>query len=495
MTIHDTRRPAPPAPTTRMVPPHPRERVLSFLDVTLFMVAAILVVDQLTATASIGVSSIGWWVVTIVLFFVPSALIIAELGTAYPYEGGIYDWVRRAYGPRWAARTTYWYWVNVAMWMPSVYLLFTGVMTGLFWHGASTLSQSLVAIVLTWVTVLVGIQTLRVDKRVTGGSALVKGAIILVIGIGGVVVAARHGTANGFSLHAMLPNLGVAKLYLPVLVYQLLGFELVSSLSGEMRRPRRDVARAIGLSGLALSALYVLGTLGILLVLPVEKIGLTAGLVESFKAIFGSSSPLPWILGVAVMVAYFGNMVTWSLGANRSAAEAAQVGEMPRIFAVESRRGAPLWAFILTGAVSTVVLLFAGLFLKSQDNLYYALFASSSVVFLLPYVLMFPAIIRLRARDAGAPRPFRVPGGRVGLWVSVVLATGSVVATLVLFLWTPGSPVDWAYTGPLLIIVATAVVVGEAIVGWCLRHGRSRPAVSDEERVALAAPEDLDGAR
>ena len=485
MTHEDGHDGAPGKPAPAMVAP--RARVLGFVDVTLFMVAAILVVDQLTASASIGVSAIGWWVVTLIFFFVPSALIVAELGSAYPYEGGIYDWVRRAYGPRWAARTTYWYWVNVALWMPSVYLLFTGVLTGLFWDGASTFSQSLVAIALTWITVLVGIQTLNVDKKVTGGSALVKVAIILVIGIGAIVIAIRQGSANSFSLDAVLPNFSAAKVFLPVLVYQLLGFELVSSLSGEMRHPRRDVARAVGLSGIAISVLYVLGTLGILLVLPVEQIGLTAGLVESFEAIFGSSSPLPWILGIAVMVAYFGNMVTWSLGANRSAAEAAQTGEMPKIFAVETKRGTPVWAFVITGAVSTVVLLFAGIFLKSQDNLYFALFAASSAIFLLPYLLMFPAILRLRKVDAGADRPFRVPGGRIGLWVAVVCASGAVFASLVLFVWTPGSAVDWSYTGPLVAIVGTAIVVGEIIVGWCLRGGRSRAAISDEERDRLAA--------
>jgi amino acid transporter len=254
------------------------------------------------------------------------------------------------------------------------------------------------------------------------------------------------------------------------------------------------VARAVGLSGLVLSGLYVLGTVGILLVLPLKQIGLTAGLVESFKAIFGASSPLPWILGIAVMAAYFGNMVTWSLGANRSAAEAADAGEMPKIFARESKRGTPVLAFVLTGFVSTVVLLFAGLFLKNQDNLYFALFASSSVIFLLPYVLMFPAIIRLRSIDAGAERPFRVPGGVVGLWVSVVLATGWVVASLVLFLWTPGQSVDWSYTGPLVAIVGAAIVVGEVLVGWCLRGGRAASAISDDERDNLAQAELAKGA-
>ena len=95
-------------------------RVLRRLDATLFTVCAILVIDQLAASASIGAPSIFWWLFTLVFFFVPYALISAELGAAYPEEGGIYAWVRRAYGPRWGARTSWFYWVNVALWMLTV---------------------------------------------------------------------------------------------------------------------------------------------------------------------------------------------------------------------------------------------------------------------------------------------------------------------------------------------------------------------------------------
>lgn len=456
-----------------MTLPRPRQRVMGRFDVTLFIISAILVVDQLTASASIGVASVGWWVVAIVLFFVPSALIVAELGTTYPYQGGIYDWVNRAFGRRWAARTTYWYWVNVALWMPSVYLLFTGVLTGLVWTNASVFEQSLVAIGLSWITVLVGIQTLRVGKSVTGAGAVIKAGVILVIGIGGAVLAARHGSANSFTVHAMLPDFGVAKLYLPVIVYQLLGFELVSSLAGEIKNPRRDITRGILSAGVVISALYVLGTVGILLVLPLKTIGLTAGLVETFKAIFGAGSVLPWVLGIAVLAAYFGNMVTWSLGANKAAVEAAESGELPKLFGKETKRGTPLWAYLFTGIISTVVLLIAGIFIKDQNDLYYAMFAASSVIFLLPYLLMFPAVIRLRRLDPDRRRPFQVPGGAVGLWICVTLATAACAASLVLFLWTPGVAISWSYTGPLAGTAAGAVVVGEVIVAWCMRglHG------------------------
>jgi amino acid transporter len=65
---------------------------MGLADVTLFTVSAILVVDQLTASASIGVGTIGWWLLAIVFFLLPYGLITAELATAYPEQGGIYVW-------------------------------------------------------------------------------------------------------------------------------------------------------------------------------------------------------------------------------------------------------------------------------------------------------------------------------------------------------------------------------------------------------------------
>jgi amino acid transporter len=466
-----------------------RRRVMGRLDVTLFMVSAILVIDQLTASASIGASAVGWWVVTIVLFLVPSALLTGELATAYPYQGGIYDWIHRAFGRSWAARTTYWYWVNVALWMPSVYLLLTGAMKSLFWEGATTFQQSLVAVGLVWSTVVIGLQTLQVGKRFTSASALLKVVVIAVIGVGGIYLAVRDGAANSLTVDSMLPDFSVTKTFLPVLVYQLLGFELVSSMSGELRDPERDIPKAIPAAGLLLSALYVLGTVGILLALPLKQIGLTEGIVDTLKVVFGGTGVAVWILALVAMATYLGNMITWTLGANRSAVEAAAAGELPRAFARENHRGAPLVAYLLTGVIATAVLLGTGLFISDQDSLYFAIFAASSAIFLLPYCLLYPAVAVLRRRDPDRRRPFRVPGGAFGLWASVVLATGAVFASLVLFVWTPGEPVDWTYTGPLIAIVIGSIVVGELLVGWSLRRPGAAAETEAADVVALAVPD------
>jgi len=207
-----------------------------------------------------------------------------------------------------------------------------------------------------------------------------------------------------------------------------------------------------------------------------------------FKDIFGSVSfIIPWILSIPLLYTIYIGILPWALGANRSALEAAREGALPHIFMEESKSGTPAGGMVMTGIVATAVLLFAGVFLKTENSLYYALFASSSAVFILPYLLMYPAIFRLRRIEPVLDRPFRVPGGRIGLWVCVSLSTTAVLSSLVLFLWTPGSAVNWSYTGPLIAIFSSAVVSGEIVIAWCLRKGASPSASSLEAAAGLEA--------
>ncbi|HEX8753315.1 MAG TPA: APC family permease [Solirubrobacterales bacterium] len=468
------------------------------LDVTLFAVSAILVVDQLTASASIGTGAIGWWIIALLVFLVPYGLITAELATTYPEQGGIYVWTKRAFGRRWAARNTYWYWVNVALWMPSVFLLFAGLFCQLFvsdwtnWPDGKW-PQVAIAVALSWAVVAVGIVRLDLGKWVNNVGAALKMVIIFAIGAGGIVFAIRHGSANSISAGNLLPSFGVTKTYLPVIIYLLMGFELVANLSGEVKRPEKDIPRALFTSGLAIGALYVFSTVGILLALSLTKLELVQGLVETFRAIFGSSGlgeVAVYVLGIGVLYTYFTNMTTWTMGANRAAVEAAADGELPKVLGREHPQWrTPVAALVLTGIVSTAVLVVSAIFIDTQDNLFFAIFAASAVVFLLPYLLMFPAVVVLRRKDPDRPRPFRMPGGEVGAWAYAIVTTLIVAASMVLFVWPeiPNAPEEWSYTGPLLGIVVAALVVGEAII-WRMAHpGKPKAAKRPPERRPIPA--------
>ena len=449
----------------------PSKKEMGRHDIVMFIFLSMVSVNVVIYGA-IGTSVVGWWITAVILFLLPSSLIIAELSTAYPYQGGIYDWVHRAFGRRWAARTTDWYWVNVALWMPSAYLLFTGALQALGWTDVTLLQQTLVCTGLVWITVGLGIGRLKLGKLVTDASSIAVVTILVTVTIGAFVMFARHGTeANHFSVQTMFPNFGNAKVYLPTIVYGFLGMELVAALAGEAKDPRRDMMWSIPVAGVSLTVIQLLATVALLLVIPLKVLGLTTGMIDMYKAIFDSVSPvIVWVLGIVTLFTYFCGILPWTLGANRAAAEAAHDGELPKVFGRETRWDTPGWAYVLMGVVATAVLLVAGIFIKTENDLFYALFASSSAVFILPYLLMYPAIIRLRRSDPLMQRPFRVPGGQAGLWLCVILATAAVLSSLVLFLWTPGSPVDWNYTGPLLGIFGGAVAVGEVLVASSLRR-------------------------
>lgn len=452
-------------------------RVLHGLDMTLFTVCAILVIDQLAASASIGVQSIFWWLLTLVLFFIPYGLITAELGSTYPQEGGIYAWVRRAFGPLWAGRTAWLWWVNVALWMPSVYILFAGVLAELVAPDMGLWTQIALTLGLTWLTVAVNIVALDVSKWIPNLGAAFKAIIMLAIGAGGVAYAMRHGVANSFSLESLRPQWGASLAFLPVILYNFLGFELMSGAGEEMKDPARDVPWAITRAGVIIAFFYVFATVGILLALPADEVGLIEGLTDTFRRLFGAGPAgevVVGVLGAMALYTFVANMVTWTLGANRSAAEAARRGDLPAIFGrLHPKHQTPANAAVLGGLIATGVLLLYGLLAANAEDLFWTTFAFSSVVFLLPYILLFLAFLRLRRIDADLVRPYRVPGGEGVAWTLSLLCMAFVLQAIVFFIYTPGA-FDPAYAVAVGGGVIVTLIVGEVLVRTALGRG-SRP--------------------
>jgi glutamate:GABA antiporter len=444
------------------------KKVLRSLDMTLFTVCAIIVMDTLAPSASIGASSISWWIITLLLFFIPYGLITAELGSTYPEQGGIYIWIKRAFGNKWAARSTWYYWINVALWMPSVYILFAGMFAQMFFPNMSLWMQIGIGVLLTWVTVIIGIATLEVGKWVPNVGAIIKAVIMLVLGVGGVVYGLNHGVANDLSFKAMLPTWDAGLTFLPVIVYSFLGFELMSGAGEEMKNPGRDIPIAIITSGALIAFFYLFATVGILMALPLDKLGLISGILDTLKAVMGDSTLgniAVIVLGIGALYTFLANMVTWTMGANRTAAEAANEGELPAFFSkLHPKNQTPVGAYVLTGIISSVVLVVYGFMAGSNEELFWTLFAFSSIIFLLPYLAMFPAFLRLRTLDKDIKRPYTVPGGKVLATIIAVVCEIFILQGILFFIWVPGQPVDWTYTISILVGVAVTIIIGEVIL-------------------------------
>ncbi len=451
------------------------KKVMRGLDMTLFTVCAILVMDTLAPSAAIGPSSISWWLITLVLFFIPYGLITAELGTAYPEQGGLYIWIKKAFGEKWAARTTWLYWINVALWMPAVYVLFAGMFSQLFAPDLGLWGQILIGVIMTWVTVWIGIKTLETSMWVPNIGAIFKALIMVVIGVAAFIYAGKNGLANDLSFDNILPTWDAGLFFLPVIVYNFMGFELMSGAGDEMKNPGKDIPRAIIISGILITVFYLLGTIGMLMALPVDDLGLVEGIIDTLRLLIGDSGLggfVVTLLGIGALYSFLANMVTWTTGANKTAAEAADEGELPAIFGkLHPVNKSPVSAFVLTGIISTFVIVIYGFMAGSNEDLFWTLFAFSSMVFLLPYLALFPAFLKLRKIDPDRERPYRVPGGDGLAWVMVVLCMLFIIQAIVFFIWVPGEPIDWAYAAPVLVGVVITLVVGEILL-WVAKNNK-----------------------
>ena len=446
------------------------KKTLRQRDMVLFTVSAILLLDTLTAAASVGAPSIFWWLFLGLIFFVPFALICAEMGCAYPEQGGIYAWIRDGFGGRWASRATWCYWVNTAVWIPAIFILFAGVFKQMFFPELSLGWQIGIGVVLTWLAVLVNVITLDVGKWIPNLGAIVKVIIFLAIIIGAFSHVQDHGMANPLTFETLKPDWGSSLQYIPAIIYGMLGFELVSAGSDEMRDPARDVPRSIFISGAIIIVLYLLGTMAVLAAIPAGDINLVEGLIDTLKLFFGGSAAgnlFVLALGIGALYTFFSNGVTWALGCNRAAAEAALEGELPRIFALESKTmGTPIGAAILMGVVSTIVLVLYGFMSGSNEDLFWSLFAFSAVIFLLPYEAMLLTFVKMRIVDADHPRPYKVPGGlgaaRAAAWTCFAVLAVSIV----LFMYTPGEGVEL----PVLAGVVITLIIGEFVIRSSENH-------------------------
>lgn len=439
-------------------------KVLGLRDLVLFTVSAILLLDTLAASASIGSSSLFWWVFLGVIFMLPIGLITAELGTAYPEEGGIYVWIRRGLGRRWAARAVWAYWVNTAIWLPSIFILFAGVFSRLAGIALSIEAQIGIGIALAWLTAALDMVGLKIGKWVPNLGAAFKMIIFGVL----IVAGWRYGQANGFaneiSAEAFRPKLEDSLRYVPAIVYGMVGFELVCAAGGEIRRPARDLPASVLISGAIVLGFYLFATLGILAAIPADEINIVEGLIDTLALFFAEipgGNIIVALLGAGALFTFFSNGATWAMGCNRATAEAASEGNLPRLFALRHPgHGGPVGAAALMGVVCTLVLVIYGRVATTNADLFWGLFSFSAAIFMLPYISVAAAFLRLRFIDADTPRPFRAPGGLVAAAFYATLCMVTLAFAVALFIYVPGD----GWQAPTAAGVAIVLLIGEILI-------------------------------
>lgn len=460
----------------------PKFRLFSAVLAT---VCIILVGDAVAPTASIGNSQYFWWIIMLIGFFVPYGLISAELGTQYPSEGGLYTWIKKAFGKKWAGRVAWYYWVNFPLWVASLADLVTSYLMQML--GVDMTWQLVLAIQVFYIALVSILGVLRISQSawVSNLGAIVKFIFMAGLGALGIYVLVTQGSANPITSFADLlplynPDGGIDFTglgFVSLIIFNMLGFEVVSTFSNDMTNPKKEIPKAIILGGILIAIFYLLPSFGIGVAIPLEELSTDTGLLDSYSTLLsiigfsaGLSKAIIVIVGGLFIYTLVANISSWSFGVNSVVAYAAEDGTFPKSWAKRNKNGVPYVVSIWTGIVALIIsvagILIANFAPEGSEitNLFWTFFSLSLVTLLLSYVPMFIAFLKLHKKGPQVKNGYWISGGKVKITLFGIVPFILLLIALFFTLFPEFNLEMFAYNWPLIVGACIAIIAGEIMV-------------------------------
>jgi amino acid transporter len=423
-------------------------KVLSRFDIVFFTIAAFISLDTIAVTAAYGGGETFFWLIfTLLVWLVPYGMIIAELGSTFPVEGGPYVWPRMAFGRLAGSLTSVFYWMSNPVWMGGTLAAVVVATINTFYlkNPMGTLPSIIVGILVVWAIVGLSLVELRWGKW-TGIIGTIVRFLVLAIFLALVIAfLISHGKPAGtVTVSSLKPSLTGFLAVIGLLQFLFVGFELSNGAAEEMKNAQRDVPVMIIRSGIIAALVTGSMILGVLLVMPSSELTNVGGFADAYFRVAqvltgGVNTELKYVIGVLIVLTVISAGGVWLQGAVRVQAVAGLDGAGPLWLGKFSKRtGTPVIMNVVSAVIGSIFV--ALVFLLTSGSL--ASFFTVMVTLVisltaLMYFFMVPAIIPLRRKYPDHHRPFRVPGGTVGVWVCVILSEAIIILTAITLLW-PG---------------------------------------------------------
>jgi len=382
------------------------KRGMGLFDLVMFNIVAIVGLRWVAVAAGDGSESIFLWFSAFLLFFIPSAFIVMELSSRFPQEGGVYVWTRKAFGEFDAYMCGFCYWVNNLIYYPNLLIFISGIF--LYVAGRKLLylqDNSVYAVVFSlivlWFAIIMNMVGLKTGKWVQNLGSLGSWIPAIFLVIAGAVAYFKFGSANTFS-GKMIPDFKSILLIAVIskLCFGFAGLELQSCMGEEIEKPRKNIPRAIVISGIVITTIYILGTVSLLIILPSKDINIISGVVQVIAKV-GEKVGILWIAPIIAFLITLGGLGGCGAWLSATARIPFVIGidrYLPEwIGRVHPKWGTPANAILVQGVFSTLFILMA-LGGKLKDS-YLALLDATIVLYFIPYIYMFLAFIAIKIKD------------------------------------------------------------------------------------------------
>jgi amino acid transporter len=459
----------------------PTKKTLGIFSLVMINIIAVDSLRSLPFSAVYGFSLVFYYLLAAVVFFLPIALVSAELATGWPTRGGIYIWVREAFGERWGFITIWLQWIYNVVWYPTILTFMGGVLAYLIDpqladHKAYMLS---VILIIFWGATLLNCFGMRLSSWVSTIAALIGTLLpmffIIILGI--IWIQQGNPLQIAFTTHTFFPNaIDTNNLsFLLVILFGLVGMEMSAAHADEVKSPAKAFPRAIALSSIIILFSLIFSSLAIAMVVPHNTLNVITGLVQAFQVFF-QQHHMMWmtpVIAVLIVIGGIGGVAAWIIGPTKGLLVATLDGSAPAILGKINRHGVPVVILLLQAVICTA-LCSIFLLMPTVSSSYWVLTAITAQLAMLVYIALFAAAIYLRYKKPEVVRDYKIPFGNVGIWVLGLLGiSSSIFAIAIGFIPPSDMNVGSLFKYEMILVVGIVIFCVPPVVMYRVRKRHS----------------------
>jgi amino acid transporter len=417
---------------------------LSLFTTIMLISGAIDSIRNLPATAMFGSTLIFFFIASAIVFLIPTALVSAELSSAWSEKSGIYQWVKHAFGEKIGFLAIWLQWINTMVWYPTILSFIAGTAAFLINPELAKNKVYLISVILGtfWCLTLINLRGINFSAKFASFCALIGMVFPMALIIGLALIWCILGKPIQVSLTpaALIPtfNHSSSWISLTAIMAAFLGIELATVHVNKIKEPQKNFPKAIFYSTIIILTTMILGSLAIAFVIPTHQINLVEGVMQAFTLFFAAYH-LTWIIPIItilLLIGSIGGIINWIISPAKGLLQAAQDGFLPAFLHKENKYGVESNLLIAQACLVTLICM-AFLFMPTINASYWLLTALSTQLYMLMYVLMFLAALKLRSKDVLPTRHFKIPGKKFGLWLVCLLGLLGCVITLTVGFFVP----------------------------------------------------------
>lgn len=457
----------------------PKQTYISMFALAMMNVAIVAGISNDVQQSFYGLSSVTLFAIGAIVFFIPTALVAAELAGGWSERGGIFRWVGEGLGKGLAFSCLLILWFQTTFTfgsgMPS-YAATIGFFTSDFdWavNFAKNPQHELLImcgwIALYWVLAWIATKGVKAFSNITKYGVFIGSLIPLALMIILAIVWLAQGNKPAISMAPknLIPKWnGMSTLALAAGVFfSYAGIDMNAAHIKQLKNPRKAFPGAIFIAMILSFLIFVIGTVIIAMIIPEKDINVLYTLYAVFREL-GSTIGAPWLYMVFVYAMLFNtiaNIVTNLAGPSYMLGQAGRSGFLPKWLQSNNKHGMPSRLMYFQMACMTVIAFVVKL-LPNVEGFVILITQSVTILYMLYYVFMFIAFIRLRYTQPNRPRSFTVPGGKFGAWLIAGVGLLACIFGITLSLYPPAQIAKevgsgTTYVTVILVLIAIVLLV------------------------------------